>query len=541
MALDEGLTHNRQFCGELASQGFIVIAVEHRDGSGMGSFVWTSVGGMIRERNKVIRPSVLSQKFAGAAESTDAVNEALGQPSSDTKEAYQDMGLGLSKVPYLPFEQVGLAAFTQPQGEKEVRLRQTQLAMRRSEIFEALYVLRRLNDGGHEWLARSRSRSLGAVLCGQRRFERMRRTGVMPRTSEFLKSFVGKMEVENPALLGHSFGGATLFELLRTEQEDFGYGIILDPWVEPVRDPVEDESVRGKLRKPVYVINSEGFTMWRDMFAKLQRILIDAFTANPEHRGWLLTMCGTNHGDFSDLPFLLPHVFGSTVRASEAIRTFTEACVSQIRLCRQQHHLEDIREGRVPDDLGDSKALIKMGGEHVNSDPRAPRPSTTGLSNLYDHAHLLMQPRKKRFSNMWELKGWASYAEHVPNSRANRKLKRSHARAERKAQRKAERDQRKHSDQDGEENRSRQEDPSNAEEDEGALENPVFIDPRKDPDSWNGTTLDSDVRDVFSNLTFIDKIDSSRPPPYSLVTLILWYLGIKSGLAPAGHVLVHEV
>lgn len=60
-------------------------------------------------------------------------------------------------------------------------------------------------------------------------------------------------------------------------------------------------------------MNSESFTVWKECFDKLKKISRDAREANEEHRGWLMTLCGSAHLDFSDLPLILPHVFRSVV------------------------------------------------------------------------------------------------------------------------------------------------------------------------------------------------------------------------------------
>lgn len=502
----------------------------------MGSFVWTGLDALVhgqKSSNAIVRN--LSQKYAGAAESNvDVTQPASEKPADDFSG---DFGVpGVTKVPYLAFETLGLAAFTDPQGPKEEQLRQAQLEMRRTEIFETLHVLRRLNAGDAGAIASERTRSLGAVLAGRKRFDRLRTEGLVGSTTDFLSTFKGKLDVDDPALIGHSFGGATLMELLRTDQDDFMYGIVLDPWVEPVRDPSEDESVRGKLKKPLYVLNSEGFTMWGDLFARLQRILIDAQLYAPRHRGWLMTMCGTNHGDFSDLPFLLPRIFGSTVRPDEAIKMFTEASILQIKTLRQQFHRLAIEAGRIPNDIGADLDQILLGGEHINTDPTRPMTVDTGLSDLTRHPHLYKSSKRQRQGIFWELKGWRSYADHT-------KDKRKHHREEEKRAVKRGADSARAEKSDAQKSDARQSATADQQNDEenDPLANPVYVDPRGNPNAWQGTQLDSDARYVFEHLSVAHKIDEKRPRPYSLVTVILWYIGIRSGLAPAGHVLVHEV
>ncbi|WFD36343.1 1-alkyl-2-acetylglycerophosphocholine esterase [Malassezia cuniculi] len=401
LIFSHGLAGNRlaysQYCGELASRGFVVAAVEHRDGSGMGGFMWTS-GELSRSAQKNIRLAYKQALYYGANET----EEELFLNSAEMQDP--ESPFACQKVHYFPFEQVGMAPFAAEQGPHEQHMRQLQLAMRRKEIFEALHVLRRLDAGDHEALAHERTRSLGAMLCGRRRFMQMRTGGYMPRASEFLKTFKGKLDVAHPAIAGHSFGGATLLELLRTDQKDFKYGIVLDPWVEPVLDPHNNPNIRGKLRTPIYVINSEAFTMWRSLYSKLHRIMHDAIQSNPDNRGWLMTMCGTNHGDFSDLPILLPRIFASQVRPMEAVLTFTEATYQQIKLSRQQVHLSEIISGKVPDDLGDDKHLIR---ESINHEiPESANEDSTSEEEIGTASDAHRRKRPVGGFNLWEFSGW---------------------------------------------------------------------------------------------------------------------------------------
>lgn len=247
----------------------------------MGGFMWTS-GKLSRGAQNSIRLAYKRALYYGANETVEELR------NQESEKAEPESPFACQKINYFPFEQVGMAPFSAKQGPKEQHMRQLQLAMRRKEIFEALHVLRLLNAGESEKVAILRTRSLGAMLCGRRKYMKMRRSNAVPHASKFLSMFEGKLDVDHPALAGHSFGGATLIELLRTEQTDFKYGIVLDPWVEPVRDPVYNPNIRGRLRAPLYVINSEAFTMWRSLYTKLHHIMHDATSVSPGNRGWLM-------------------------------------------------------------------------------------------------------------------------------------------------------------------------------------------------------------------------------------------------------------
>jgi platelet-activating factor acetylhydrolase len=97
------------FCGELASRGFVVVAIEHRDGSGPGSLVMN------------------------------------GNTAKDVPYLNENM---LSPRPTTP------------------RLREMQLAMRQAEVAEAVKILRRINEGNGANVQYLNTRSEGETLRG---------------------------------------------------------------------------------------------------------------------------------------------------------------------------------------------------------------------------------------------------------------------------------------------------------------------------------------------------------------------------------------
>ncbi|WFD21776.1 1-alkyl-2-acetylglycerophosphocholine esterase [Malassezia equina] len=539
-----GLAGNRlaysQFCTELASYGFVVAAIEHRDGSGLGSYVWTGLDS-IMSTSDVKSPSFAKRmrKNVKMGANESVLNLTLNEEGDFENKGKNTPCLfnDYTKVPYLPFEKVGLRPFMAEQGEKEIHLRQAQLSMRAAEILETMYILKRINDGDSDWISRHRTRSLGAALLGTKEFKKMRRKGLIPHSYEFFREWKDKLDLDFPSLVGHSFGGATLFEFLRRDQDLFHFGIILDPWMDPVRDPLTDESVRGKLKKPVYVINSEGFTMWPEQYVKLRRITMDGINASPDHRGWLMTLSGTNHGDFSDLPFLLPHVFGSAVNAEEAMHSFAVVTRAQITALRQTWHLYQIREGMIPNDIGLDKKLVPTGGAHIMDERNMPV-SKEMLQFLYQVRVLSKRlSRHHRKHLFWELHGWRHQAQHDPKTRAGRKFQRTQAREEARYHRQASMGdldpETEHEEDEHNREKAILEDPKNQ---------PQFIDPKQDgPESWYGHLVDTDARTVYDQWKKEVHIAEHHRRPLSLFTLFMWFLGIGDGLAPPGHLLVHDL
>ncbi|WFD42316.1 1-alkyl-2-acetylglycerophosphocholine esterase [Malassezia psittaci] len=561
------LAYSREFCGNLASHGFVVVAIEHRDGSGLGSFVWTGVDSLLHSSKAKMKRKDRERfkKALSLGASQSVMDFALENPDSSKSiqlnnedfDPLQDF----SHVPYLAFENIGLAPFMAKQGDKEIALRRAQLAMRAAEVQEALHIVRKINEGDSDWVAARHTRSLGAAFVGASRFKKARRDLDIPHCADFFRSWEGKLDVEFPSLAGHSFGGATLIEFLRSDQEDFKFGIVLDPWMDPVRDPLDDPEIRNKLNKPIYVLNSEGFTLWRDQYNKLIRVLVDALTSNPDYRGWLMTLCGSNHTDFSDLPYLLPHIFGSVLSGPQCMHTFSLLALEQIRLLREQKQVEDIDKGRIADNLGPLKDKIYRGGMHFNSHPEYPRPSKSFLKKFQDNVLRIRSKPSDNKTFFWELRGWRKQAERDPGTRAYRKHRRILAREiQRAAKEEQTRQQQRRNSiavsdtaslpqiQDLEEIRQEMYEAEARETGNDGHDDdfkPVFIDPLEDEgpdgdDPWAGTVLDSDARktyEVWDN----DIPDKAKLPskPTSLLTWALWWFGVREGLAPAGHLLVH--
>ena len=324
-----GLAGNRlsysQYCGELASQGIIVAAIEHRDGSGVSSIVRGEEAPDKAEQSSLHMPKIIGHKSSGRMKAS---------------------------VPYFTFEQIGLRSFAGDPNDREMNLRRDQIEMRHAEIEETLYVLNEINEGRGFEIAQRSTRNLGTKLAGHSASAASDRLppDSLLKAEHPLADWKAKLDLDLPTLCGHSFGGATVIEMMRKENP-YLIAIVLDPWVEPVRDPAKDEDeVKGRITKPVYVLNSESFTVWEDHFEKLKRICLDARKSCS--RGWLLTLTGSKHTDFSDYPFLLPRVFRSTVGPKHTIEAFSKATFKQMGLSRQRIREQENSPGYKVDRKG---------------------------------------------------------------------------------------------------------------------------------------------------------------------------------------------
>lgn len=141
-------------------------------------------------------------------------------------------------------------------------------------------------------------------------------------------------------LTGHSFGGATVLSVLsqpppRLEDTQLGHipctrAITLDPWLEPLPSPgptlyqIESSVADGRRETPLLlVLNSEAFTLWEDHFDRLKGIVESWNSASggqpagtddsgPAHLATLITLVQAKHVSFSDFGVLIP--FGKMAR-----------------------------------------------------------------------------------------------------------------------------------------------------------------------------------------------------------------------------------
>ncbi|WVR09414.1 hypothetical protein IAU60_006481 [Kwoniella sp. DSM 27419] len=237
-----------QFCAGLASEGYVVLSVEHRDGSGPAVCLPPAAGG------------------DGAEESEVRVLHYIRQ--SDIK-----------------WPEGGDRSLT--------HFRTLQLEMRSREIYETYHSFRSLVGAGSDvpHAGMLTSGGVGKKELGKR--------------DDWLADVRGKVDVDDLRLTGHSFGGGTVLHILQTPSPDpalpslpVKQAIALDPWVEPIPLPSSSTKAHPDM-PPMLVINSVGFTEWSTHFKRLIGMIREA-------KGSLLTIHGVGHQAFSDFPLLDP-------------------------------------------------------------------------------------------------------------------------------------------------------------------------------------------------------------------------------------------
>ncbi|RXM27974.1 Platelet-activating factor acetylhydrolase [Acipenser ruthenus] len=213
-------------CIEIASQGFIVAAVEHRDESASATFYYK-----------------------------DQSTEQQHQVSS-TPEHLQEEWLYYR---------------TLKPGEPEFPLRNQQVQQRANECIGALNLLTDINAG----------QSVNNVLNLHFDWSKLR----------------DSMDLCRTAIMGHSFGGATVIQSLCRETK-FKCGVALDSWMLPL-----DDEVYARVTQPILFINSEKF-QWLANIMKMKKL--DANTIQRK----MITIKGTVHQSFPDFTFLTGTLIG---------------------------------------------------------------------------------------------------------------------------------------------------------------------------------------------------------------------------------------
>ncbi|KAH6847468.1 platelet-activating factor acetylhydrolase, isoform II-domain-containing protein [Chaetomium sp. MPI-CAGE-AT-0009] len=263
-------------CGELASFGLVVVAVEHRDGSGARTFV-----------NKAGKKENL--------ESQD-VDKSAGPPENEKKAPGKRKKRDTETRPYYKIDYLvpkNNAQDTSPHNPDGVdkELRGAQIDMRLAEIEEAFYVLGLVNNGSGDKVRRDNLREAGHVGS----------SSIGLRGIDW-RDWEGRLDLESVTMMGHSFGGATTVQALRSDKLAWiTQGILLDPWGPATPECTEQKSVH----KPVLSIGSEAFMHWAENFDCIEQVCNEARAADT--LSWMTTIRGSTHLSQTDFAVLYPN------------------------------------------------------------------------------------------------------------------------------------------------------------------------------------------------------------------------------------------
>ncbi|KZF22083.1 hypothetical protein L228DRAFT_239099 [Xylona heveae TC161] len=260
-------TNYSSLCSEFASYGFVVCAIEHRDGSGPRSFV-------------------------NHPPNTEASREAM-ESNGNVDHPPEEKERDYDNVDYIfPKDNPN---DTDPTGKGEVdhELRAAQIEMRLAEIEEAYRVMCLICNGQGQLVAQKNLRRANRIDASSRGLD-----GVD------WASWTGRFHVDKVTMVGHSFGAATTVEVLRhPDRFDFvSQGIIYDIWGVVLKP----SNAEHRICAPLLGINSEAFMYWPENFKSVLSIFKEAKSENP--LCWLLTVRGSVHHAQSDFAVLYPRL-----------------------------------------------------------------------------------------------------------------------------------------------------------------------------------------------------------------------------------------
>ncbi|KAK3334967.1 platelet-activating factor acetylhydrolase, isoform II-domain-containing protein [Neurospora tetraspora] len=301
-------------CGELASYGFVVVAMEHRDGSGARTYV----------NKEGSSPDLCSQNLDRRS---NTEREKEDGSMFHTKRRRKKNG---KKKPYymvdylFPLDNAQDTRPNNPAGV-DTELRSAQIEMRCAEIQEAFHILGMINDGQGEEVARRNLRKKGNKGSSSK--------GLIGIDWE---DWTGRLYLQDVTMMGHSFGGATAAQVLRL-REDFTWisqGILLDAWGPAMP---EDSSEEHKIQKPILALGSEAFMHWKDNFERVEKLCLEAREAGVP--SWMTTIRGSVHLAAADFAVLYPNWMSLLMKSLRAIQLHVESALEFFRITLpEQHH-----------------------------------------------------------------------------------------------------------------------------------------------------------------------------------------------------------
>ncbi|KZP11135.1 hypothetical protein FIBSPDRAFT_962570 [Athelia psychrophila] len=284
------------FCGEMASRGWVVVAIEHRDGTSPESVILLgdADGGAPAGREDTKRENGREGKAGkGKGEGGKGTTREGGRARLDW------LDWGDCHWPHMD---------TQPTDDRT--LRREQLRMRVAETYAVLRAMRgedaadacdpHTDEGGQRRVRQGKGQGWGGARGaradvadadgkGEREEER-------EESGQGWGGLQGNVDARHPVLVGHSLGGSAA---IMAAAEDGGKRFAASAIV--ALDPAAQRMVpwSAPIPAPLLVIGSEEFTHSEDFSC-----LRDVIPCAPERM--VLSIVGTTHAAFTDASLILP-------------------------------------------------------------------------------------------------------------------------------------------------------------------------------------------------------------------------------------------
>lgn len=110
-----------------------------------------------------------------------------------------------------------------------------------------------------------------------------------------LSQFMNRIDTEKCAVIGHSYGGATVISSLASDDR-FKVGIPVDPWM----GTLEDRYLEARIEKPILFINCIGQIKEADV-SKMMQLSHDFTGSSPERT--MVTILGATHLTHTDFAY----------------------------------------------------------------------------------------------------------------------------------------------------------------------------------------------------------------------------------------------
>lgn len=294
-------------CLEMASNGFLVAAIEHRDGSACTTFFASEVQiPLYRSNPDLALPTV--DGIGPDVQTHPKVIHTIAEEDEDSPVHVRANGIrGRNAKSFIPKTQTEWIPFeTLREGDEDYEdKRKDQIKQRVRECIRAMDMIEQLNRG----------EDVCNVLDGL----------LNPH------EFRDLLDTDRAVLMGHSMGGAACLAAADADLR-FQAVVCLDAWM----FPIHEESLN--LRQPVIFINSQKFQS-KSNLRKMNELILSQSDKDTTERK-VVMIKGSVHFNQTDVPFVFNHVAKLLFGGSSKINPFTAHDLTcSIALCFLREHL----------------------------------------------------------------------------------------------------------------------------------------------------------------------------------------------------------